>query len=347
MRSRTLSAAFVLTLAAFVPASAQQTIQGLPQASQHARVLQQVGISTVAIDYHRPAVNGREVWGALVPWDQVWRAGANDNTTITFSDPATVEGQPIAAGTYGLHMVPGREKWVIAFSANSTSWGSFSYDQAEDALRVEVKPTAAEFEERLEYTFDQVDNRQAEVALRWEKLRVPFTVVFDTPALVVAKIERDLRHLPKFSWQGWNSAAAWTVQSQYALEKGLAWADQSISMNENGTNLTTRMSILTRLGRQDEAKVVGAKIEGIGNEVEINALGYAYLQQLGDTDKAIAVFEKNTRDHPDSWNVWDSLGEAYAAKGDQGRARELYGKALGMAPEAQKARIQGVLDGLK
>lgn len=347
MRRISIRLALILVLAPFVPAQAQQTIQGLPGASQHATVEQQVGISRIALDYYRPAVNGRAIWGGLVPWDQVWRAGANDNTTITLSDPATIEGKPIAAGTYGLHMIPGQEKWVVALSTNSTSWGSFTYDPAEDAVRVEVIAEASEFDERLRYSFDEVDNRTTRIAMHWENLRVPFTIAFDTPALVVAKIERDLRHLPQFSWQGWNSAAAWTVQSQYALDKGLGWVDRSIALNENGTNLTTKLAILTRLGRNDEVAPIAARVETIGNEVEINALGYTYLLQLSNVDKALELFAKNNRDYPQSWNTYDSLGEAYAAKGNTARARELYTKALEMAPAGQQPRIQGVLDGLE
>lgn len=336
-----------LLVALAAPGAAQQTIQGLPQPSPKASLTQTVGISTIEIVYHRPAVGGREVWGGLVPWDQVWRAGANDNTTFTISDDATVEGRPLAAGTYGLHMIPGQAGWTVIFSRNSTSWGSFTYDPAEDALRVEVQARPAEPEERLSYRVDELDNSHAVVALHWEKLAVPFRVEFDTRAIVLAKIERDLRHLPQFSWQGWNSAAAWTAQANYALDQGLAWADRSVSMNENGTNLSTKMAILARLGRTDEAKPVEARILEIGNEAQINALGYVHLLQLQDPARAVEVFRRNTVDHPESWNVWDSLAEGLAAQGDTKAAIANYEKALTMAPDGQKARIEGLLAGLK
>jgi tetratricopeptide (TPR) repeat protein len=338
-------AALALVLLA-VPAAAQN-VQGLPRQSPEAMVMQRVGVSNVTVHYHRPSVNNREVWGALVPYGAVWRAGANDNTTIRLSDDARVEGQPLAAGTYGVHMIPGRDKWTIAFSNVSTAWGSFTYDPAEDALRVEVEPQPSEFDERLRYSVDEVDNTRATVALHWEKLRVPFTVEFATNDLIVAKIERDLRHLPQFSWQGWNSAAGWTLQNGHALDKGLEWAERSITMNENGQNLTTKMAILTRLDRADEAKPVEARILEIGNEAQINALGYTHLFQLQNPQRAVEVFRKNTVDHPESWNVWDSLGEGLAATGDKAGAIEYYSKALAMAPENQKARIEGVLNGLK
>src|SRR5207249_10739214 len=126
----------------------QPTELDIPRVSQRASVTQRIGLTDITITYHRPAVGGREIWGKTVPYGKVWRAGANENTTITFADDVTVEGKPLAAGTYGLHMIPDKEQWTIIFSKNATSWGSFSYDEKEDALRVSVKPHAAEaFEE--------------------------------------------------------------------------------------------------------------------------------------------------------------------------------------------------------
>ncbi len=125
-------------------AHAQSTILDLPRPSQHAVVTQRIGVTDITLNYHRPLVNGRKIWGGLVPYGQVWRAGANENTTITFTDPVTVEGKPLPKGTYGLHMFPGEKEWTVVFSKNSTSWGSFTYDEKEDALRVTVKPQPAD-----------------------------------------------------------------------------------------------------------------------------------------------------------------------------------------------------------
>ena len=137
-------------------AHAQSAILDLPRASQHAVVTQRIGITDVTINYHRPVVNKRKVWGGLVPYGDVWRAGANENTTIAFSDPVSVEGKTLPKGTYGLHMIPGENEWTVIFSKNSTSWGSFTYDQKEDALRVAVKPQSTDFHEALTYDFDDV-----------------------------------------------------------------------------------------------------------------------------------------------------------------------------------------------
>ena len=134
---------------------AQSFVLDLPRQSQHAVVSQRIGITDITINYHRPLVNDRKVWGRLVPYGQVWRAGANENTTITFSDPVTIEGKPLDRGTYGLHMIPNADEWTVIFSKNSTSWGAFTYKQDEDALRVNVKPQTAEMHNALTYDFDE------------------------------------------------------------------------------------------------------------------------------------------------------------------------------------------------
>jgi tetratricopeptide (TPR) repeat protein len=349
MLQRTLSTVALAVLAVAVlapaPAGAQQ-IQGLPQVSPHASVSQTLGIAEVTVDYHRPAVRDRQIWGALVPYGQVWRAGANDNTTISFTHPVTVEGTELPAGTYGLHMIPGEETWTVIFSTNSTSWGSFTYDEAEDAARVTVQPEEAPFQERLEYSFEDVDNDSAMLVMHWAELKLPVEIATDTRQNTLAYIRQQLRHLPQFSWQGWASAAAYCLQNDFNHEEALAWVDRSISMQRDPQNLMIKAGLLTRMERTDEAAEVYASALDGANEVQTNAIGYGFLQ-AGMVDRAIEVFERNTRDYPESWNVWDSLGEAYAAQGDNEKAIVNYSKALEMAPDGQKARIEGVLANLR
>ena len=329
-----------------LPALAQQTVQGLPRPSPAAEVAQRVGVADVEIQYHRPSVNGRTVWGALVPYDQVWRAGANDNTTIRFSHPVEVQGKPLAAGTYGLHMLPEEDgNWQLILSHVSTAWGSFSYDEAEDALRVGVRPVPAAFAEQLTYGFRDVTADSAVITLHWEELEVPFTVAFDTPALALAEIEKQLHHLPRFNWQGWSSAAAYLAANDYEHEKALEWIDRSIAMDENGQNLGVKVRLLRQMDRDEESRQLLARALEVSNEVQVNQLGYLFLGS-GDSETAIEVFQHNVDTHPESWNVYDSLAEAYATRDDRARARELYQKARSMAPEAQHPRIDGLLEGL-
>jgi tetratricopeptide (TPR) repeat protein len=339
-RTISFSAFFLLAAAAAI---GQAPIR-LPEASPKATVSQAVGLTDVEISYHRPAVNKRTVWGDLVPWDQVWRAGANENTTITFSSPVTVNGQRLEAGTYGLHMIPTKSgDWTIAFSKVSWAWGSFSYDEKEDALRVSAKAQPAEFQERLSYSFDDPTESSVEVALRWEKVRVPFTVEVDTPAVVTESIRRQLRDLPRFSWQGWNQAASYSLRSKTNVDEALTWVDRSIRMQENFSNLRTKAGLLELKGDSKTAAELRDRSMKIATEGDINLYGYQLLGQ-GKTDEAIEIFKRNVKNYPKSWNVYDSLGEAYAKKGDKKLALENYRRAESMTPDPeQKKRIDDIL----
>ena len=337
--SATLAASFLSAAAAL----AQPAPLTLPQSSPRASITQTVGLTEIGITYHRPAVNKRTVWGDLVPYDEVWRAGANENTTISFSTPVTVNGKPLAAGTYGLHMIPTKGDWTIAFSTVNTAWGSFSYDEKEDALRVTAKPQAAPFQERLSYRFDDPTDKSVTVAMHWEKVHIPFTVEVDTPAVVTASLRNQLRGLPRFGWQGWNGAAAYAMRNKVNLDEALTWVDRSISMQENFTNLRTKAGILEAKGDAKTAAELRDKAMKIATEADINQYGYQLLG-AGKTDQAIEVFRKNVKDHPQSWNTYDSLAEAYERKGDKKLAAENYRKAQNMTKDPeQKKRIAAIL----
>lgn len=339
---RTTTPLFAVCFLAAAAALAQPALT-LPEASPKATASQTVGLTAIAITYHRPAVNKRTIWGDLVPWDQVWRAGANQNTTIGFSSPVTVNGKPLAAGTYGLHMIPTRGgDWTIAFSNVSWAWGSFTYDENEDALRVAARAQPAEFQERLSYTFDEPTENSVEVALRWENLRVPFKVEIDTPAVVVESLRKQLRDLPRFYWQGWNQAAAYALRSKVNVDEAVTWADRSIGIQATFGNLRTKAGLLELKGDTKTAAELSDRAMKIATEADINGYGYQLLG-AGKTDEAIAIFKKNVKDHPASWNVYDSLAEAYANKGDKKLATENYNKALSMAPENQKKRIRDAI----
>jgi hypothetical protein len=337
----------LVTLFFALQASAQPAMP-VPQPSPKAMVSQTIGITDVVISYHRPSVNNRKVWGDLVPFDQVWRAGANENTTISFSTPVKIEGKDVAEGTYGLHMIPTQTAWTVILSKNSTSWGSFTYNQDEDALRVTVSPQAADMQEMLKYEFDNVTRTSATVALRWEKLLVPVKIEVDTRANVLANARSSyLRGLAGFTWQGFYQAAGYCLQNNMNLEEALAWIDKSIAIAENGNNLFVKGSILEKLGRGQEAAAVENRIAKIAmSEADVNLLGYLYLG-AGKKKEAIEVFKKNVKQHPDSWNAYDSLGEGYATNGDVKLAIENYTRALNMVKDdANKKRIGGILEKL-
>lgn len=339
----------LLGLAALSLLPAQAQVLPLPEASPHSVVTATIGLTEVTVDYHSPGVKGREIWGNLVPLDAVWRAGANENTTITFSHPVTIEGQSLPAGTYGLHMIPGESSWTVIFSHNHTSWGSFSYDQAEDALRVEVSPKEEPFEEWLRYGFTDLTDHSATAYLAWEEMRVPFGIATDTPAIVAETASNELRSTAGFFWRDYFRAADWLRQNSENpehLQQALAWADTSIRREARFPNLRLKAQLLKALGEDaDEAEALMAQAADLATEAEMNGLGYSHLQ-AGETERAIEVFRTNLERHPDSWNCHDSLAEGLAAAGETTEAIANYRKALSMAPDVQKPRIEGILERL-
>ncbi len=347
MRRAVLLSVFLLSLAPGDPASAQGPPLVLPEASPKASVSQTIGLTDISISYHRPAVNARKVWGGLVSYGEVWRAGANENTVISFSTPVTVAGQKLAAGRYGLHMLPTEKDWTVIFSTQSNAWGSFGYDQKEDAARVSATPRVSSMEERLSYTFDDPTDKAVTVSLNWEKLKVPIKVEVDVAATVTANIREQMRGLPRFFWQGWNQAAAWCARNDTNLDEALTWVDRSIGIARNFTNLRTKATILEKKGDAKGAEKLREEASKVATEAELNQLGYQLLGQK-KVDEAIETFQRNVTEHPKSWNVHDSLAEAYAAKGDKAKATASYRKALELTTdEAQKERIQKELAKLK
>jgi len=330
-----------------LPLPAQESLPA-PLASPAASVSQTVGIAELSVSYHRPGIKGREIWGALVPYDEVWRAGANQNTTLTVSHPVSVEGRPLSAGTYGLHMIPRSGVWTIIFSSNSTSWGSYFYDPQEDALRVEVAPEVATHTEWLAYQFEELTDSSAVLALRWDKVRVPIRITMDTEGHVIANA-RDayLRGLAGFSWQGYQQAASFCLRHNRNLEEALRWIDRSIEISESFTNLRTKAGILDQLGRATEAEALRTKSLNLATEAEVNAVGYQLLGQ-NRVEEALEMFRMNVVRYPNSWNAYDSLAEGLERAGDIEGAIINYRQALSLVSNAaQKQRIEETLTRLR
>jgi tetratricopeptide (TPR) repeat protein len=344
MRSFAVSLA-VLSLCG--AAAEAQPILKLPDASPRARVEQTVGLTDLSVTYARPAVKGRKVWGDLVPFGQVWRAGANENTVVSFSTPVTVEGKPLAAGKYGLHLLPSETgAWTAIFSNNSGNWGSYSYDAKEDALRVPVTPEAAPLQERLQYTIDDVTDGGAVLALRWEKLRIPIHLGVDTNAVTVASLRQQLFGLPQFFPQGWNDAAAWLVAHDTGLDLAAEWVERSLKIQPTFTAYMLKGKLLEKKGDAAGAKAQRDLAMTKGSEVEVNQFGYGLLM-AGKAQESVEVFKRNAKDHPESWNAHDSLGEALEKAGEKSAAKASYQRALKLVKdEAQKARLEKVVAGL-
>ncbi len=319
----------------------------VPQASQKASVMQQIGLTDITISYHSPLVKGRTVWGTLVPYNEVWRAGANENTTITFSTDVMVEGKMLGAGTYGLHMIPTTGDWTIIFSKNSTSWGSFFYDKNEDALRITAKPiTMNESQEWLSYQFTDIQTASTVATLRWEKIKVPFKIECDVKEIVYKSMKDELRGINGFTWQAPLQAARYCFNNNIHLDEAMTWVDKSIATQENFGNLMLKSKLLAQKGQAAEADALSKKALTLADEVQLNQYGYDLINRK-DVKGAITIFQTNVKRYPNSWNVYDSLGEAYDLDGNKKEAIANYKTALAKAPEAQKSRITGIIKALE
>ena len=334
-----------LTLAAS-SAVAQSALVDLPRASQHATLMQRVGLTNITLNYHRPLVNGRKVWGGLVPYGEVWRAGANENTTIQFSDPVTIQGQPLAAGIYGLHMIPAKDQWTVIFSKMSNAWGSFTYDPKEDALRVTVKPQVSDFHEALTYDFDDPKPNSSTVTLRWEKLAVPFTVGVDTDHIVVNSLHNQFRGLAQYNYQSWDDAATYFADNKANLEEALKYSERSVQIEERFDNLLTKSRILNELNRTQEASATRDKAMGIATPLQLHIYGRT-LQSQGKQDEAFSVFRTNIKKNPDHWTAHNEAARLASAEGKfQDAAKEMRASLSG-SPDQIKPQVEGLIKKLE
>ena len=239
-----------LVLLAALPLVAQQQTAPqlrLPRPSQKASLTQTIGLTDVTITYSRPGVKGRQIWGGLVPYDKVWRTGANEATTISFSDDVMINSQPLPKGTYSLHTIPGRDSWTIIFNKTANQWGSFNYDAAQDALRVTVKPEKADFREWMSFDVPQLSTDSATVALRWENLAVPFTVSTGTTQKVLVDVRAAVAAAKPDDWRTPYRAATFANDNRMP-DDAMRWLDQSIKINENINNLYLKARMQARAG---------------------------------------------------------------------------------------------------
>jgi tetratricopeptide (TPR) repeat protein len=337
---------FGLVLLAASAAFAQSVQLNLPRDSQRASVSQRIGITDITVNYHRPLVKNRAIWGKVVPHGQVWRAGANENTTITFTDPVSVEGQPLDKGTYGLHMIPNQDQWTVIFSKTNTAWGSFTYKESEDALRVTVKPQAVDFHEALAYDIDQPGEDSAIVTMRWEKVAVPFKVSVKVNEIVEASLHRQMRGLTQYTWDGWDDAATYLLAHKIDLPEALEYENRSIGVEDRYDNNLTKSQILDAMGKKDEAKAAHDKALAIATPQQLHQYAFQLKGEKKD-EEAYAVWSKNAKDHPDLWFTHSGMARVYSAKGDFDNALKEMKIAETSAPEQNKVFIEAFIKRLE
>lgn len=228
----------------------------LPRESQRAEVVQTVGDTRVALVYNRPNTKSRLIWGALVPYGEVWRTGANENTTFEVSNDVKINGQTLPAGKYGLHTIPNKNEWTIIFNKVNNEWGSFKYDEKQDQLRVKVKPLTGEFQETMSLGLENVAATTADVVMRWENLRVPFTIdVGDVNSRVLGNIRQQMTTLKSDDFRTPIDAANYIYSQNMKANynEAINWLDASLKNKETANALGLKANLLAETGKKAEA----------------------------------------------------------------------------------------------
>lgn len=329
----------------------------LPRGSQMAKVSQRIGISDISISYSRPAVKDREVWGKLVPYgmnnlgfgtakESPWRAGANENTVIKFTDDVKIEGQPLGAGKYGLHMIIYEDnRATLIFSKNYEAWGSYFYEPSEDVLRVDVITKGVPHTEELTYQFTEVKANSAIASLNWEKKEIPFKIEVDVTNTVLADIRHKLQNSPGFNRQTWEQAANFSLNNGGDLDEALGWIDATISgqffSQKNFNNLNIKAKILAKQGKTMEADSVMDEALSLATIFEVHGYGRQLIAQ-GKKEKAMEVFKMNSKKNKGQWPVDYGLARAYSAMGDYKTALKHLKIAAQRAPDQQNKDIIAV-----
>jgi len=318
-----------------------------PRGSQKATVKQTVGITNIAITYSRPSVKDREVWGKLVPYgmnnlgfgtakESPWRAGANENTIIKFSNDVSVEGQALKAGKYGLHMVVKEDGYAdIIFSSNYSAWGSYFYKPEEDVLKVTVKTKEVPHKELLTFEFVDVQPTSTTAALIWEKKEIPFKIEVAVTDMVLTDIRKKMQGQAGFNRLNWEQAANFSLNNGGDLNEAMQWIDAAISgqffSQKTFRNQFIKSQILAKQGKVDESLQLQEQLIEIANVGQLNTIGYQFLTN-NKVDRAIEIFKMNIKKNPTNANAYDSLADGYRTKGDKKNAIKHYKKSLTLNP---------------
>ena len=245
-----------------------------PRPSPDATVTQIVGVTEVKIDYSSPGVKGRQIWGELVPYGEVWRTGANEVTSITFSDAVKINGNELPTGTYGIHTIPGESEWEFIFSKDTEINGGSSYDPAKDALRIKVKPKEHHFMERMTFMFTDVTDNSVNANLIWDKLKVSFKIVTNTNENFLSNARKELSWSPTFQ------AAQYCLTANINLEEALSWIEASCLINEVYWNTRVKAQLQYKLGIKDEAISTMEKAIDLGSKMESTPFDYDNMKKM-------------------------------------------------------------------
>jgi len=232
----------------------------LPQPSPKASVMQQVGLTDITIDYSSPAVKGRNIWGELVPFEKVWRAGANSATKITFSKDVTVEGAIISKGSYSIFIIPSSATWTVIINKDANA-SEDSYKQENDLVRFVVTPKTVESRERLQYSFSDFTEESTSVNMEWEKIRITFKVVLATSKQAAENIDKALGS----TWSQYNNAARYYFD-QKDYNKALEYVNLSLTLQNHWFNNWVKAQVLAAKGMTKDAYAYALKSKELGDK---------------------------------------------------------------------------------
>ncbi|RNC86414.1 MAG: DUF2911 domain-containing protein [Winogradskyella sp.] len=352
MKNR-LTFLFAFLLLATITVNAQLNT---PRGSQMASVMQRVGTTDITITYSRPSVNDREIWGKLVPYGLTnlgfgtskaapWRAGANENTTISFTHDVKIQGKAVAAGTYGLHLnVKDANNATLILSTDKDAWGSYFYEPKNDVLTADIVIADNAFTELLTFSFDAVDKNSTTAALKWEKKAFPFKIEVDVTDIVLSDIRSQFKGQKGFSRQNWEQAANFALNNDGDLDEALQWVNAALDgqffSQKTFNGLAIKAQILQKKGDAEGFGTTMDEALGLANPGQINRMGYAMIR-AEDYDRAIKYFKTNVESDSKNANWHSSLADGYKAKGDVKSAKKHYTKALSLNPNDRvKASIE-------
>jgi tetratricopeptide (TPR) repeat protein len=345
-----------LAISAIFFLSSLQAQMDLPPSggNPRAKITEEVGITDIIISYSRPDVNKREgkIWGDVITWGfstqslltnkntNPWRAGANENTTISFEHDVKVEGKNLKAGTYGLSMAVWPDSVIIIFSNQSNAWGSFYYEDKYDALRVTVKPVVLEKSvEWLKYEFIEQREKYCVIALQWEKLSIPFRVDVDVDNIVINRLREQVTGQKGFNQLNLVAAANYCLNKNINLEEALSWSKRAAGFKSYSTlrTLATAYEKLNRLKEADSVMTEALSMASVNQQV-----GYARaLITQKRNDKALEVLMAGKTRFGDVFAIHNGLMFAFSAKADYQNALLYANKAMAQAPDEATKKTLG------
>ncbi len=363
MKRNTSKTFFLLLFTVFSCSTALFAQLSTPQVSQLATVSQRVGITDITISYSRPKVNGRKLWGGIVPFGLTnlgfgtataapWRAGANENSTITFSHDVNFGGKEVKAGIYGLFVnVIDKDKASILLSSNSTSWGSYFYEASEIVASQDIKTRKTSHNELLTYSFPAVTASSTTVSLAWGEMDFQFMVTVPVVKIVTADIKDKLKNTQGFNRQSWEQAAQYALANDGDAKEALNWINNAIAgqfySKTTFGNLSTKAQLLTKMGRASEASKVMEEAMPLASVLELHGYG-RQLITIGNKDKALKVFQANAKANKGQWPVNYGLSRGYSALGNYKTALKYLKKAHENAPNARsKANVASNIEKLE